>query len=467
MHSLRRNLMGSTALSLALGLGLALSAAGGAAACGPCDPCAPMAAAACGPCDPCAPMAAAGCGPCDPCAPAAAAGTECFVPRLQDAAAEGCGPCDPCAAMAAACGPCDPCAPMAAAAEPNVGNPAELDTEAVRSLQEALNRAGHDAGPVDGIWGPRTEGALTALQQDHGVEAAGKIDARSLEALGLAGLVMAAAACGACGPMAAAGDPSAAHDPCAAMAAACDPSAPMAAACEPGAPMAAACDPCAPMVAAACDPCAPAMACGPCDPCRPCAAAAPPPEMSDEELTELYDCLLDHMRSAYGDEWIETGPGFAAGQIQHLHLAAYGDSGLDEAESFVDWPNAARVPYESGTHGGRLVTNHVNPEGEEAYREYEDIDAMPVGGTAAKPSFTISPQGEALLGPLFLMEKMEAGWNADSADWRYTSVMPDGTIAVRTLDVNDEQAATCAQCHMAMGGDQDSLLFLPEEYRAQ
>jgi hypothetical protein len=221
------------------------------------------------------------------------------------------------------------------------------------------------------------------------------------------------------------------------------------------------------MTAAACDPCAPAMACGPCDPCGPCAAAAPPPEMSDEELTELYDCLLDTMRSAYGDEWIDMAPGFAAGQIPLLHLAAYGDSGLDEAESFVDWPNVARVPYESGTHGGRLVTNHVNPEGEEAYREYEDIDEMPVGGIAAKPSFTISPQGEALLGPLFLMEKMEAGWNAESGDWRYTSVMPDGTIAVRTLDVNDEQAVTCAQCHMAMGGDQDSLLFLPEEYRAQ
>jgi hypothetical protein len=231
--------------------------------------------------------------------------------------------------------------------------------------------------------------------------------------------------------------------------------------------MAAACDPCAPMAAAACDPCAPAMACGPCDPCGPCAAAAPPPEMSDEELTELYDCLLDHMRSAYGEEWIDKGPGFAAGHIQHLHLAAYGDSGLDEAASFVDWPNVARVPYESGTHGGRLVTNHVNPEGEEAYRQYEDIDAMPVGGIAAKPSFTISPQGEALLGPLFLMEKMEEGWNAESGDWRYTTVMPDGTIAVRTLDVNDEQAVTCAQCHMAMGGDQDSLLFLPEEYRAQ
>jgi hypothetical protein len=86
-------------------------------------------------------------------------------------------------------------------------------------------------------------------------------------------------------------DPCAACDPCAAMEAACgpcDPCAPMEAAADPCAaatparPMeAAACDPCAPMAPAACDPCAPAAACGPCD---PCAAAAPPPELSDDEL---------------------------------------------------------------------------------------------------------------------------------------------------------------------------------------
>jgi hypothetical protein len=64
------------------------------------------------------------------------------------------------------------------------------------------------------------------------------------------------------------------------------------------------------------------------------------------------------------------------------------------------------------------------------------------------------------------MEKMEEGWNEASADWRYTSVMPGGTIAARTLGENAEGAVMCADCHMALGGEQDSLLFLPEEYRA-
>jgi peptidoglycan hydrolase-like protein with peptidoglycan-binding domain len=40
---------------------------------------------------------------------------------------------------------------------------------AVRQLQEALKEAGHDPGPIDGEFGPSTEAAVRAFQQDKGI----------------------------------------------------------------------------------------------------------------------------------------------------------------------------------------------------------------------------------------------------------------------------------------------------------
>jgi peptidoglycan hydrolase-like protein with peptidoglycan-binding domain len=44
-----------------------------------------------------------------------------------------------------------------------------LSTMQARSLQEALRRAGHDPGQVDGVIGPRTQEALRAFQQEKGL----------------------------------------------------------------------------------------------------------------------------------------------------------------------------------------------------------------------------------------------------------------------------------------------------------
>ena len=40
---------------------------------------------------------------------------------------------------------------------------------AVRDLQEALKALGHDPGPVDGVFGVRTESAVRAFQQARGI----------------------------------------------------------------------------------------------------------------------------------------------------------------------------------------------------------------------------------------------------------------------------------------------------------
>jgi hypothetical protein len=215
----------------------------------------------------------------------------------------------------------------------------------------------------------------------------------------------------------------------------------------------------------ACDPCAPCGACGPCAPCGPCGPAEAV-DVTDDELQAIYECLRDYMRSAYDDS-LQSPADFAKwGGLRALQTA-YADSNLPEASDFPDWKNFATAPYPSATHGNRFVVNHVNEVGADAYGRYEEIGEMPVGGIVAKPSFSIAPDGEAQLGPLFLMEKMDEGFYEPSDDWKYTMVMPDGTVAGETQGRNAGQVEFCIGCHMAADETQDSLLFLPEQLRVR
>jgi hypothetical protein len=52
-------------------------------------------------------------------------------------------------------------------------------------LQVRLRDLGHDPGPVDGISGPRTQGALMAFQRQAGLPATGTLDQETRAALGL------------------------------------------------------------------------------------------------------------------------------------------------------------------------------------------------------------------------------------------------------------------------------------------
>ncbi len=53
----------------------------------------------------------------------------------------------------------------------------------VEDVQAALGRAGYDAGPADGIAGPRTANAITAYQRDNGLPADGQASAALLQHL--------------------------------------------------------------------------------------------------------------------------------------------------------------------------------------------------------------------------------------------------------------------------------------------
>ncbi len=248
----------------------------------------------------------------------------------------------------------------------------------------------------------------------------------------------AAAKCNPCNPCAAAAcspcNPCAAGKKCVVprlqAAAACNPCA--AAECNP-------CNPCNPCAAAKCNPCNPCAAAA-CNPCNPCAAGGS--ELTDAEAVATYDCLLGELK------------------------AAYAKSGDDIAVSYANWPRYSKQSYQSGTHGGRYVQNYANAKAR-AYGAYEQAGQMPVGSVLAKDSFGVAPNGKVSVGPLFLMEKMNAGFSPDSGDWRYTMIMPNGSVFGTTWGAGNEKIQFCAECHFSVSPDVDSMFFMPEEYRVE
>lgn len=50
------------------------------------------------------------------------------------------------------------------------------DIPMIRYVQHSLNRAGHDAGPEDGLYGPQTKTAINSFRRDNGLEQSAMID---------------------------------------------------------------------------------------------------------------------------------------------------------------------------------------------------------------------------------------------------------------------------------------------------
>ena len=203
-------------------------------------------------------------------------------------------------------------------------------------------------------------------------------------------------------------------------------------------------NPCAANPCAA-NPCAanPCKAKNPCaaNPCaaNPC-APAPTAELSDREAASAYRKISKQLR------------------------AGYAKSGIPTAKSYFKWRRYNRVPYVSETHGGRFVNNYANKKAK-AYKKFEKAGVMPVRSVLAKDSFRVTPQGKVQPGPLFVMEKMNAGFSPDTGNWRFTLVMPDGKIFGTTNGVGSRRMAFCDDCHRAVADSQDHLFFLPEKYR--
>ncbi len=134
------------------------------------------------------------------------------------------------------------------------------------------------------------------------------------------------------------------------------------------------------------------------------------------------------------------------------------------AEAFGGWQRYNSFPYRSATHGERFVNNYANPVGRE-YGRYELAGPMARGTVVAKDSFAVTTDGDVFAGPLFLMEKMAEGFDPKSRDWRYSMIMPDGSLFGVTNGLRSEKVEFCITCHQAAGDENDHLFFIPEDYR--
>ncbi len=60
-------------------------------------------------------------------------------------------------------------------------------SQSVRQAQQNLQAAGFDPGPIDGKMGPKTSQALKDFQQSKGIQASGKLDSQTQQALASGG----------------------------------------------------------------------------------------------------------------------------------------------------------------------------------------------------------------------------------------------------------------------------------------
>jgi len=167
-----------------------------------------------------------------------------------------------------------------------------------------------------------------------------------------------------------------------------------------------------------------------------------PRVLSDPEALSIYQNIRERMQAGY-------------------RLA---DSAA--AAEFGEWLRYNRVPYLSATHGQRYVNNYANPAAR-GYGRYEEAGPMPVGAVLAKDSFTVTRAGAVYAGALFLMEKMPAGFNPESHDWRYTMLLPDGSLFGTTNGDGSQRVSFCITCHEAVGEEHHQLFFVPPAYRVE
>ena len=187
---------------------------------------------------------------------------------------------------------------------------------------------------------------------------------------------------------------------------------------------------------ASANPCAAKNPCGAKNPCNPCGAATEV-TLTAAEASAVYDCMTPEIR------------------------AAFAKSGNRWAKQYAGWTRYNKQPYVSGTHGGRFVNNYANATGKN-YGRFEKAGKAAPGTLLAKDSFVVGSTGRVSVGPLFLMEKMVRGL---SGDWRYTLIMPNGATVGTTKAKGSANVKFCIACHLAVGAETDSMLFLPAEFR--
>ncbi len=143
--------------------------------------------------------------------------------------------------------------------------------------------------------------------------------------------------------------------------------------------------------------------------------------------------------------------------------AAYMPSRHAAAEHYQDWRRYTAAPFLSSPHGNRYVSVYADATAERA-GGLNPADTLPEGATIAMDSFTVTRDGLVAPGALFVMEKMAPGFNPVGGDWRYTMILPDGTVFGTTHGRGGEAVRFCVACHLA-AEDNDHIHALPAEVR--
>ncbi len=172
-----------------------------------------------------------------------------------------------------------------------------------------------------------------------------------------------------------------------------------------------------------------------------CDPGKPSYDLSPAEATALYDCLKDDLLAGYqqGDKrWIPA----------------------EYVANYRSWVPASAFPAAPGFHGERFLVTYVNEIGADEYLKFKEENVrIPAGTLIAKESFAVDEQGKVQNGPLFFMEKVEAGRSPQTDDWFYMAVAPNG--APMAMDV----ISACSECHQQNFGHQGGLGYPVPEAR--
>ncbi len=160
-----------------------------------------------------------------------------------------------------------------------------------------------------------------------------------------------------------------------------------------------------------------------------------PFDLEAAQVEEIYACISDKMLEGY----------------------TKGDN--EVAAVYRTWTPTATRPAVAGAHGNRLLNTFANDIAAEQYLKFEeDGVVMPAGSVLAKESIKINvKKSKAVVGPLFIMTKGEAGSAPDAGDWIYSAVQPGG----KPMKIKQ---SFCHNCHEAFEG-QDALGYPVEEVR--
>lgn len=168
------------------------------------------------------------------------------------------------------------------------------------------------------------------------------------------------------------------------------------------------------------------------------------------------DCKTD-VEDAFDLEAADINEIYACISAKMLEGYTKGDD--EVAAVYRNWTATATRPAVAGPHGNRLLYTFANDIAAEQYLKFEEEGVvMPAGSVLAKESIKINvKKGKAVVGPLFIMTKGDAGAAPDADDWIYSAVQPNG----KPMKIKQ---SFCHNCHEAFEG-QDALGYPLEEVR--